>query len=101
MRWRRLCLSTTEALHKDLLRGFLERSLDKMSVPTRQRANFVRFDCRDVLNLYAHLPFVPSGITPDSKDSFRKTRSSFLKLVDMPIGTLVAKKESEQEGYKE
>ena len=54
----------------------------------------------DVLNLYAQL-----GATRAQeltlKELPRKKQSAVWKFAVMPTGTLVAKEESEQEGYKE
>jgi hypothetical protein len=70
-----------------------------MSALREERANIVRSDLRDVSNLYG-------ALAPGREQEPRVRRiplekeASALEVAAMTIGTLVAKEESEQEGYK-
>jgi len=71
-----------------------------MLVLTKKRANTVRPISRDVLNLYAALVMLEWQDFNFEKIALENGIQLF-KLSVQTSGTLVAKEQSEQEGYKE
>ncbi|MGH9872139.1 MAG: hypothetical protein ACRD9S_06685 [Pyrinomonadaceae bacterium] len=71
-----------------------------MSVLLKERANIVRSSEMDVSNLYGHRDFCPGAKSQVRRIPLEKAVQLW-NLGFLRIGTLVAKEDSEQEGYKE